>query len=269
MLLYQTMALRKLLKCTRQMTFGYSTGKTCDLILADKWFGYAESECFSTTNSLIRRILIALNCLMYFHLQSLRISRIPSNHSQYVQPSRRLSNTNIAWVLLTLPRLERRRQWWRCLTWIHHQSTWCQHRYHANAHGSRVLVSTTQSRKWCSSFEPSYDWHGTTVDEGRWHRARYTSTNIARKFLPEEKWPWILFNLCTLISMICLMIHVTAQLQNLRSRSNHCRRRSPLMIPSNHCRPSRRFWVRRGRVPDASTRMPNSCLRRINYFQTR
>jgi hypothetical protein len=34
--LYQTMALRKHLICVRQMTFGYSTGRTRELMIADE-----------------------------------------------------------------------------------------------------------------------------------------------------------------------------------------------------------------------------------------
>ena len=59
--LYQTMELQKHLKCMKQMTFGCSTGQTRGLTLADEWFGYAESECFSTTKSLTQRILNALS----------------------------------------------------------------------------------------------------------------------------------------------------------------------------------------------------------------
>ncbi len=54
----------------KQMTFGYSKGKTSELMLADEWFGYAESEWFSTIKSLIQRILNALSCLIVFHLQA-------------------------------------------------------------------------------------------------------------------------------------------------------------------------------------------------------
>ncbi len=32
--------------------------------------------------------------------------------------------------------------------------------------------------------------------------------------------------------------------------------------------PTPRSWIRRGRIPYASTRRPNSCLSRINYLQT-
>ncbi len=70
------------------MTFGYSKGKTLELILADEWFGHAESECFSTTNSLIQRILIALNCLMFFQLQMLLHIKYPLEPIRYMDQYR-------------------------------------------------------------------------------------------------------------------------------------------------------------------------------------
>ncbi len=64
------------------------------------------------------------------------------------------------------------------LTNLHEIST-KSHRYRTNAHGPRVLVLATQSRQRCSSFERSYDWHGTEIYEGRCnpngseHQARF------------------------------------------------------------------------------------------------
>jgi hypothetical protein len=49
------------------------------------------------------------------------------------------------------------------------------------------------------------------------------------------------FNLCMLISTICLTIHVIMHRQTLLIRSKYGKKRSLYMIPSNHCRPSHRF----------------------------
>ncbi len=43
------------------------------------------------------------------------------------------------------------------VTRVHRKSTACQYRYYENAHGPRVLVSTTQFRQRYSSFEQPYD----------------------------------------------------------------------------------------------------------------
>jgi hypothetical protein len=48
-----------------------------------------------------------------------------------------------------------------------HQSTRNQHTCCMNAYGSGVLVRATHTRQQCSSFEQSYDQHGTAVHEGR------------------------------------------------------------------------------------------------------
>ncbi len=164
------------------MTFGYSMEKTRELLLADEWFGYAESEWFLT---------------MFFLLQMLCISNILQRQSQSMLPNRRLINTDIALVWFAWPRLEKPRQWWRWSRIIPQQSAWCKHIYRANAHGSRFLslVPAPHSRQLTSSFEQSYDWHGTEVHEGRCnpngnvHRAVlwFTSTIIAREFPSRPK----------------------------------------------------------------------------------
>ena len=56
--------------------------------------------------------------------------------------------------------------------------------------------------------------------------------------LPGANELWKLFDLCMLISTICLTIHVATHLQTLRTRSKYWRKSSPSMIA---CRPSHRF----------------------------
>ncbi len=63
---------------------------------------------FSTTKSLIRRILNVLSCLVGFQLQTLCIPDILSIQLSYMQPKGRSMNTNtdrIQWALLTLEKV--------------------------------------------------------------------------------------------------------------------------------------------------------------------
>ncbi len=240
------------------MIFGYSTRETCKLILADEWFGYAESECFSTTNSLIQRTLIALNCLL---LLTCRCSayQISSWANQDI------CNQTWHWSESISPRFDSHYRDWRSTgndgdgkKRISHQSTRSQHRYHTNAHGSMMIIIWTII--WLT-------WYGSTWGEMQpeWKRTsssvhRYTSINIATEYLPEANWPWMLSDLCTQISMTCLTIPVTMHLQTLQIRRSRHWRRLQSMILSNHSRPSRRSWIWRGLVPSALTRRPHSCL---------
>ncbi len=70
---------------------------------------------FFDYKSLIQRILIALDCLMFFHLQMLCRLSILLSQSQSMLPNRILINANIALVWFAWPRSEKHRQWWRLL----------------------------------------------------------------------------------------------------------------------------------------------------------
>ncbi len=145
------MELQKHLICMKQMTFGCSTGQTCELILADEWFGYAESECFSTTRSLTQRMLNALNHSMFFSCRcfACQVSTF-TNHDICNQAGGRTIQSPLGFYQYNWD--------WRSAgndgngkTRVHRKSTECQHRYYENAHGPRVLVSTARSRQWYSA----------------------------------------------------------------------------------------------------------------------
>jgi hypothetical protein len=71
--------------------------------LAYGLFGYAVSEFFSTTKSLIQRIRNVLSCLIDFHLQTLCIPDILSIQLRCMQPKGRSMNTitaRIHWAVL-------------------------------------------------------------------------------------------------------------------------------------------------------------------------
>ncbi len=65
---------------------------------------------FLDYKSLTQRILNALSRSMFFLLQMLCMSSIHSHQSQYIQPSRRSSNTKAAWILSISLRLDKLRQ---------------------------------------------------------------------------------------------------------------------------------------------------------------
>ncbi len=172
--LCQTMALQRHLICTmKPMTFGRSTGETRELILTDEWFGYAESECFSTTRSLTQRILNALNRSMFLLLQMLRMSSIHFYQSRYKRPSQRLSNTKTAWILSISLWLEKHRQWWKWLESVRHQ----------------YIVSSSPIR----AFMVAPSWCGlgcrSRID-GRIHQIHFTSEiyRMSVQILWECKW---------------------------------------------------------------------------------